>query len=1684
MKRGMKKVVVWILILTMLAGYGKPVMAQESGIEVSSSQQEENFQEDSTQDEVGNLEESSGQTQEEGLEESSDQQETGDFQETVSGTEEEGTEEESSQTEQETAQDETVQEESVSSNSGHESHRDEEGAESVSSNSLSNETVSSNFLAQAAAEAYTYEPYWPDGNFSNLIIFVDFSDTPHAHEESIWGSCYKEDLSATFAYFNGSEEKPRGMRQYLYQISYGQLRVENIFPQYNGTAIVPYTLSNTAEYYAGNRDAMVEEIIDKINASGQINNKMKLDLYNSDKVLDNLTILVACEEGNSNTLFSGYKTTYAGDKTIGGMLVGNYNLITEMGVYFSPSNSGVIIHEFLHTLGYPDLYHNGPGYPVGRWDIMSSESTYVQYPLAYLRSAYTGWFTIDTVEKSGQYSLYAASETTSETKNRQALILKTDYSDTEFFVVEFRKQGKAYTDQGQPSEEYEVKIPGSGLIVYRVDTSQTSNFTGPPDLIYIFRPGDSYNANGYENSGGDLYSAHLSAETGRTSYGSSDFTKSLSDGAITYADGTNSGIVISNVGSAEGEQITFDITFSEREEGKYWTTYGSEAEGAKTVDGTSCLDEDGSFYHILTKGSASSGTAYFYRQNGSSFTQLATAPSGFDHVLVKYDNSFYTAYLDKNYRAAIARFNGSSWTVVYQSEGIAGGISLTSDSQGVYMAYTASDGTAVYVVKAGAAGAALLGKPMESGSKYAANPSIAAQKDRLVVMYREAFNGNRVVVKQYDRTANDWQDVGEQSFRANSGRVKIHNGTVYMMINGTSFEETDAYLYAFDLQKENGSWTTVGNGAFTSVNILESDFCFVGNAPYIAYTDGEAPYAIQVTGLQEGVWTKLGDDVAKVNSNGLGIYFFGGRLFVTYVNTISEKAFVRTFLTQYTEQSNGNWQLEYGEVKESTGRISGEISHYDRLEKLYEALASLGLSGDAGIRVDYIGQGMPENIPAKLFQFCADKGWQLEYGYAEENGEVQYIWKFSGLKNTEPFSDYPLKLEVRTEGASLAADFTKENYIQLQLLREIPVCNRAELMIYGDKIAEGLIGKAPIYQWNQVGEKLILNGEAQLDKTYGSWFGISLTSQATEYLLTSRPAYGWREETIQEGQGEKEYWVYIDSKSKKKVKGWKTIEGRKCYFGANGYLAEGVTRLGKKLYLFGEYKAGTHGILTGVQSWQKEEYYADKSGVLSLGWKKVNGSWRYYDPSSGARQESQIRSDNWAVVQTDEGEKYFYLIEQKSVARGWKTIQKEKYYFDANGVLQSGFFIVGKNTYYGLSDVGLGEGLGRMLTGEQSIDGNTYYFGKNGVMLVGFQQIDGKLRFFDTAKESPRRGKEQKLTGATAEDDDWYWYTINGEKYCLFRNQRLLKGWNTIAKRRYYFNPDTHVMQTGDDEGLFTLGKKTYYLGDDGVVRTGWIHPKEGVSYYANNAGVLLDGWQKIQGSWYYFDKTTKQQNQTVRRQEDGFVHVTIEGEEKTFYFVNGRSMARGWRTINGIRCYFDSVSGERKTGFFQSGKNRYYYSEDGTAQNGWWKGDDGNQYYFRQGKAVKGWQTIEGGRYYFDTDGIMQTLLTKAGKASYFLGIDGRMRMGFIRYGNNTYYFHKKTGKMQKGWQTIDGERYYFDANGHMYSGFITLGKKTYYLDERPSTYGRMLTGRQVINGYIYYFSSRGVLLRYEPRN
>ena len=218
--------------------------------------------------------------------------------------------------------------------------------------------------------------------------------------------------------------------------------------------------------------------------------------------------------------------------------------------------------------------------------------------------------------------------------------------------------------------------------------------------------------------------------------------------------------------------------------------------------------------------------------------------------------------------------------------------------------------------------------------------------------------------------------------------------------------------------------------------------------------------------------------------------------------------------------------------------------------------------------------------------------------------------------------------------------------------------------------------------------------------------------------------------------------LYYFSEEKRLVTGgWTQTPAGTVYAGADGKLAVGLTNIDGKSYFF-----NGNGILqTGLFTADSTVYYSDANGVLQSGIQTINGVSYYFRTDTYARDT------------------------------GWQTIDNSKYYFStATGAMQTGWLCAEEGTYY-LAKTGA-------VSGFQVIDNVTYYFDpSSNLMLTDFQTIEGELYFFQYATG-------QMFTG---------WFDNKGEKLYFGENGMAAEGLTTIDGDTYYFDPSTHVMQTG-----------------------------------------------------------------------------------------------------------------------------------------------------------------------------------------------------------------------------------------------------------------------------------------------
>ena len=476
---------------------------------------------------------------------------------------------------------------------------------------------------------------------------------------------------------------------------------------------------------------------------------------------------------------------------------------------------------------------------------------------------------------------------------------------------------------------------------------------------------------------------------------------------------------------------------------------------------------------------------------------------------------------------------------------------------------------------------------------------------------------------------------------------------------------------------------------------------------------------------------------------------------------------------------------------------------------------------------------------------------------------------------------------------------------------------------------------------------------------------------------------------------------------------------------------------------------------------------------------------------------------------------------------------------------------------------------GNKLTGPQTIDSFNLYFHDNGIQAKGEKvTIDGKEYYYD--KDNGRKvtdtsidveGKTyladadgiltektqlptQVITGGHFQSDnqkDWYYYTANGEK---------LTGWQNVDGVILYFDKDGRQAK----DKIVQIDGKTYYFDKNNgrmvinqwaTVNVGEIRPAshDYRSYYLGNDGAAVTGWQDIDGKHLYFTDTglyahngiysingknylfdSKGQlvkdaygvvdnpgarvrlKYTYRTNADGEVLTgkqIIDGTEYVF--------ASDGRVVDGVigydgKLYLVKESKIEKNyfgAFFSkdpvlggtSFSGIYGTDENGVLLEGIQRGSDGQLHYFQpEVKSVykPTWKEIDGKRYRLTksyqteryagmyTAIILADTTLKVDDKTYTIDNEGVVteftaKNQFVRDDFWNWYYYDADGKLLTGRQTIDGVQLYFDKNGKQAKGtLIDIDGDTYYFDKDS---GAMWTNTTLEkDGKTYIIDENGV--------
>ncbi|MCI7812988.1 MAG: NlpC/P60 family protein [Lachnospiraceae bacterium] len=373
------------------------------------------------------------------------------------------------------------------------------------------------------------------------------------------------------------------------------------------------------------------------------------------------------------------------------------------------------------------------------------------------------------------------------------------------------------------------------------------------------------------------------------------------------------------------------------------------------------------------------------------------------------------------------------------------------------------------------------------------------------------------------------------------------------------------------------------------------------------------------------------------------------------------------------------------------------------------------------------------------------------------------------------------------------------------------------------------------------------------------------------------------------------------------------------------------------------------------------------------------------------------------------------------------------------------------------------------LVGLKKVDGNTYYFNKQGYMLNGWFKTGGRTFYFDPATGAMKTGR----------------VVINGKAYYFStKNGVLQTGWFQIpGSTQWYYSDATGVIQSNKwidgyyvdstgkrASGFLTIGQNRYFFVN-GKYQVGWFS-YNGTKYYANGKGVLQKdkwlgrfyvksdssmalGWTKIGSKKYYFNPSNGVivKNSFVTTNGYRFctdstgAMITSKWIHNTYYVMNNGVVATGWRTVNGQKYYFHSTTGAKVKGFIKyNGKTYYTDKTTGVLVTSQWVGEKYvnrygvvvmnnwylNYYFDENGDKVSGWQTINGNRFYFDP-------------------ADSQMVTGLQTIGGSKYYFrptaetsYPKGSLVTSSTVTVNGKIYTIDASGVVISEDVaTLGKE-----------------------------------------
>ena len=315
-------------------------------------------------------------------------------------------------------------------------------------------------------------------HFRGLVILIDFSNQQFAMEDpqAFYTTMFSsENFSGYHDPITGRDVScPGSVHDYFNDQSNGAFKPPfDVFGPYRAC----YGQNGANQARSNQCNSLASTIFN--NALKAANNEVDFTQYdnNNDGKIDMVYFLVAGYSSSFSGNNAGYLWPHASNlswtySSYDGKRIDRYASSTELYGFESSPNTitvegiGTVAHEFSHVLGLPDFYDTdyeesgGESHHPAGWDVMAGggDYNYGRCPAGYtLYERYAlGWATPIEITEPGSYTLNPVNT------SREGYILRTPV-ENEFFTIENRQK-----------TGWDSYIPGHGMIVTRVDSTNVS----------------------------------------------------------------------------------------------------------------------------------------------------------------------------------------------------------------------------------------------------------------------------------------------------------------------------------------------------------------------------------------------------------------------------------------------------------------------------------------------------------------------------------------------------------------------------------------------------------------------------------------------------------------------------------------------------------------------------------------------------------------------------------------------------------------------------------------------------------------------------------------------------------------------------------------------------------------------------------------------------------------------------------------------------------------------------------------------------------------------------------------------------------------------------------------------------------------------------------------------------------